>query len=92
MAQPDGHKVSDAAKELDEKYRLVDIRAKAIAEETPQRGFPLNPFSLQVVRRRCLEAKDAGHKNIAVDINLLIELMNGTHHAFDKGFTTDLTI
>lgn len=83
----------DAVAALDAEFKVEDMRAKNIGHETGRtRGTPLNPITIPLLRRRCLEAKENGSTNIAVDVVLLIELLNGIEHACKSGFEPKVTV
>jgi len=72
----------------------IDNLAAPIAPtpKPPDSGFPFNQIAVRVLRKRCADARDAGSKNIAVDVDLLLELFNGTDHGMQNGFTSDFQV
>lgn len=84
--------VLDAAAELDKQFAATDLAAKDIGGQTPKRGAPMNKIALSILRRRVMEAKAQGAVNIAVDVNTLVELMNGTLHGMDNGFEAKVMV
>jgi len=78
---------------LDAAYTVEDLRAKNIGQETGRvQGTPLNTITIPLLRRRCLEAQANGSNNIAVDVVLLIEFLNGIEHACKNGFEPQVTL
>lgn len=82
-----------AVQALDNEFKVQDLRAKNIGPGTGRtRGTPLNTITIPLLRRRCMEAKENGSANIAVDVVLLIELLNGIEHACKSGFEPKVTV
>lgn len=79
-------------KPREDEVELDDIRAKENAKRVPKRERPLNRHALVVLRQRCFEEKAKGVANIAVSVDLLIELFSGTLHAEKHGFSSELTV
>ena len=71
---------------------LDNLRAKRNAKDSPKRPQPLNTRALQILRQRVFEAKAQGSANVAVSVDLLIELLSGTLHAEKHGFQSELTV
>lgn len=81
-----------AALELDKQYAVTDLAAEKVAETAPKRKVDVTTISMSVLRRRCMEARDAGNQNIAVGSDLLIELMNMAIYAMKHGYVSKLTV
>ena len=60
--------------------------------QPPDTGFPFNEIAVRVLRKRVADARQAGNKNVAVGVDLLIELFNGTEHGMKNGFTSQVQV
>lgn len=75
-----------------DELELENLRAAKNAKDAPKRGQALNTRALMVLRQRVFEAKTQGSANVAISVDLLIELLSGTLHAEKHGFQSELTV